>query len=184
MEIVLKSARLRFCDVFQPSAMGEGEPAYSISAVFEPESQAHKTLRDAITAVAKEKWTDKAGDTLKVLKANNKLCLGDGELKADKGGYDGMMFVSARNVARPTVVDRDRTPLTAADGKIYPGCYVNLILDVWPQDHVKYGKRVNAKLLGVQFVKNGEPFGSGGKKAASLDQFEDIGEDEDEEVTL
>jgi hypothetical protein len=180
MEIVLKNVRIRFCNIFQPSAMGDGDPAYDISAIFEPDSPSHKALADAINAVAKEKWADKAAVTLKALKADNKLCLGDGERKADKGGYDGMMYVSARNPARPTVVDRDRTPLTAADGKPYPGCYANLILDVWPQDN-QYGKRINAKLLGVQFVKDGEPFGSGGKKAASLDQFEEL-EDEEEVV--
>jgi hypothetical protein len=180
MEIVIRNARVSFPQLFQPSAMGDSEPAYSASFLFAPDSPAAEAVKDAIQAVAKEKWADKAQATLKALKADNKLCLGDGERKADKAGYEGNLYVTARNASRPTVVDRDKTPLTAADGRIYAGCYVNAIVDVWAQDN-QYGKRVNAKLLGVQFVKNGEPFGAG-KQSASLDSFEDLGEDEEEVV--
>jgi len=181
MEIVLKNVRPSFPQLFTPSAFGDGEPAYSCSFLFEPDSPAHVAIREALQQVAKEKWADKAGAMLKSLKADNKLCLGDGERKADKAGYEGNLYVTARNAVRPTVIDRNKSPLTQADGKPYAGCYVNAIVDVWAQDN-QYGKRINAKLLGVQFVKDGEPFGAG-KSTASLDAFEDLGEDE-EEVTL
>jgi hypothetical protein len=178
--ITLKNVRLSFPHLFTPQAGTDGgEPKYNATFIVEPGSANAKALAKAVELVAKEKWADKAAVTLKALKADNKLCLGDGERKADKGGYDGMMYVSARNPARPTVVDRDRTPLTAADGKPYAGCSVNAIIDVWAQDN-QYGKRINAKLLGVQFVKDGEPFGAG-KSAATLDQFEEL-EDEEEVV--
>ncbi len=70
------------------------------------------------------------------------------------------MFVSCANSARPVVCNRDRSPLTKADGKPYGGAYVNLKVDVWAQDN-NYGKRINAKLLVVQFVADGEAFGGG-----------------------
>lgn len=182
MELALKNVRISFPQLFSPSAFGEGEPAYSASFLFAPDSPAAAAIKETLQAVAKEKWADKAPAMLKTLKADNKLCLGDGERKADKAGYDGNLYVTARNPARPTVIDRNKSPLTAADGKPYAGCYVNAILDVWAQDN-NYGKRINAKLLGVQFVKDGEPFGAG-KSSASLDAFEDLGEDEEEEVVL
>ena len=182
MEIAIQ-ARLRYSSLFNPSdQVGEGGGKYNALMLMTPGSKSHKTIEEAIKKVAQEKWADKAPGVLKALKADNRICLSDGERKADKDGFEGMVFISTSNAARPTVVDRDKTPLTQADGRPYNGCYVNAIVDIWPQDN-QYGKRINAKLLGVQFYKDGEPFASG-KAAASVDQFEDLGEDEDDEVTL
>jgi len=47
---------------------------------------------------------------------------------------------------------------------------------LWAQDN-QFGKRVNAELLGVQFVRDGEPFGGG--KPATPEDFEDLGADEE-----
>ena len=48
--------------------------------------------------------------------------------------------------------------MTEADNLIYSGCYVNGKVDIWGQDN-KYGKRVNAKLIAVQYVpKEAESF--------------------------
>jgi hypothetical protein len=66
-------------------------------------------------------------------------------------------------------VDRDRSLITEDDNKLYAGCYVNAIIELWVQDN-SYGKRVNANLLGVQFFKDGEPFADGVK--ASADDFD------------
>jgi len=69
------------------------------------------------------------------------------------------------------VVDRDRTPLVAADGKPYAGCYVTAIVELWPQDN-QYGRRINATLSGVQFERDGDAFG--GSAPASADDFDDL----------
>lgn len=58
------------------------------------------------------------------------------------------------------------------DGIIYSGCYVNLRAEIWCQDN-KWGQCVRAKLLGVQFVEDGDAFGSG-SKPASADDFPDL----------
>ena len=47
-----------------------------------------------------------------------------------------MLFVSARNALRPLVVDVDKSPLTAQDGKPYSGCYVNASLELWAHARV------------------------------------------------
>ena len=83
----------------------------------------------------------------------------------------------AYNTVRPTVVDRDRSPLTAQDGKPYSGSYVNVIIDVWAQDN-SYGKRINAQLQGVQFVRDGEAFSGGGTSADASD-FDEIADGAD-----
>lgn len=42
--------------------------------------------------------------------------------------------------------------------KIYPGCKVNILLRPWAQNN-KHGKKINANLIGVQFVGDGERLG-------------------------
>ena len=54
---------------------------------------------------------------------------------------------------------------------VNPPYDVNAIIEIWPQDN-QFGKRVNASLLGVQFVKDGERLAGGGVAAA--DDFEAI----------
>ena len=59
----------------------------------------------------------------------------------------------------------------------YAGCYVNAVIELWFQNN-GFGKRVNANLLGVQFFKDGEPFGD--NAGASADDFDAFGDDDDE----
>lgn len=161
MKFVLKNARIAFAQgIFTPSAIGDGEPSFGASFLIEPTDPQVAELKKVISQVAKEKWQDKADATLKQLAATDKICLHDGDTKATYEGFPGKLFVSSNNKARPTVVDGARNPLTHADGKPYSGCYVNVSLDVWAQDN-KWGKRVNATLLAVQFAKDGEAFSGG-----------------------
>ena len=81
------------------------------------------------------------------------------------------MYISARNPLKPSVVDTNRSPLVAEDGRPYAGCYVNAVLELWTQDN-NYGKRVNATLMGVQFYKDGESFVGGG--VADAEDFDDL----------
>ena len=94
----------------------------------------------------------------------------------DFGGFAGCMSIKASTKRRPIVINRDKSPITEDDGIIYPGCYVNAIIEVWAQNNA-WGKRVNANLLGVQFVADGEPFGSG--VSASADDFDVVESDDD-----
>ena len=57
------------------------------------------------------------------------------------------------------------------DGKLFAGCYVNAAISIWIMDN-KWGKRVNANLVAIQYVKDGEAFGSGAVKADAI--FDDI----------
>ena len=75
------------------------------------------------------------------------------------------------NNKRPKVIDRDKTPITEEDNKLYSGCYVNAVVDLWVMNNT-YGKRVNANLLGVQFYKDGDTFESG--STADDDDFDDF----------
>ena len=127
------------------------------------------------------KWVLKNGAQnglkLKEIETKDRMALHDGDTKGDYEGYAGNYFISARNKTRPTIFDRDgKTPLVQADGKPYAGCYVNAAIELWCQDN-NYGKRINASLRGVQFLKDGEAFAGGG--VASEDDFEDLSADEE-----
>lgn len=175
MIIKLPNVRLAFPCLFEAKTVnGEGEPAFSCTFLLPPDHPAVKELNNGIIEVAKAKWGAKAGDILKEMKAKDRLAVHDGDTKASYDGFPGNLFVSARNKTRPLVLDTDKSPLTQADGKPYAGCYVNGSIELWVQDN-KYGKRVNASLRGVQFLKDGEPFSGGG--VASEDEFDSVDSD-------
>ena len=176
MIVKLNNVRLCFPQLFEALTInGEGKPAFSAAFLIDPKDPQLEVLNKAIEAVAKEKWGAKSDAMLKTIRAADKTCLHSGDLKANYDGFEGMMYVSARNALRPLVVDVNKAPLTAEDGKPYAGCYVNASVELWTQDN-NYGKRVNATLRGVQFYKDGESFAGGG--VASDDDFDDLTADD------
>jgi Protein of unknown function (DUF2815) len=182
MKVKLNNVRLAFPALFEPKTVnGEGEPRFSAAFIFPPDHPCVKEIEAAIAQVAKEKWGPKADSILKSLRTGLKVCLHNGDEKAEYEGYPGNMFVSASNKARPLVIDRDRSALTAADGKPYAGCYVNTSIDIWAMDN-NFGKRINASLGGVQFYRDGDAFAGGG--VASEDDFDDVSEGADAESLI
>lgn len=191
MKVILKDVRLAFPDLFTPKAqLGDdgnpGTPKYGCALIYEPDHPCVKLLHDAEAEVAKAKWGAKAEAYLKEVKANGRDVVQDGNKKASYDGYSGMQFTNANRKAdggRPTVIDRDRTPLAAGDGKPYAGCYVIAHVNVWAQDNKKGGKRINAELSGVQFLRDGDSF-SAGAPPADVDDFADLGVDDSEHDPL
>ena len=49
------------------------------------------------------------------------------------------------------------------ESTIYRGCYVNALIEVYAMD--QYGDQVNAKLVGIQFRRDGDAFGSAPARA-------------------
>ena len=179
MKIQLKNVRLAFPTLFEAKAVnGEGKPAFSASFLIKPDDGQVDAINKAIDSVAKEKWGAKAEAVLKQMRAQDKTALHDGDIKSDYDGYAGHYYISARSSVRPLVIDADKSPLIEADGKPYGGCYVNASVEFWAQDN-QYGKRINAKLRGVQFVRDGDAFGGGGG-GASADEFDDVSSDFDD----
>lgn len=182
MKLLINDARLAFPQLFEAQSInGEGEPAFSCALLLPKKHAQLAEIDDAIEAVAREKWGAKTDDILAKMKASGKTALHNGDLKSEYDGFAGMLYINARNKTRPTVVDRDRTPLGKADGKPYSGCYVNASIELWAQDN-KYGKHINASLRGVQFLRDGDAFAGGG--AASEDEFENLSEGADADFAL
>ena len=168
--IMLQNVRAAFLQVFEPSQVnGEGKPAFSGTFLMPPGHPEIVNIQNAITAVANLKWKEKAAEILAILIASDKVCLHNGDTKANYDGFAGNMFVSARSPSRPLIIAQDRSILVEADGKPYSGCYVNAQIALWAQDN-GFGKRVNAQLRGVQFLRDGDAFGGGA--VAQADEFD------------
>jgi len=177
MQVKLSSVRVAFPAFFEAKAFrGEGEPRFGGKFPIEPGSANAKTLDAAMLDVARAKWGKDGDKILAELKKKDRVCYHESEYANEAGdtydGFEDKHYLSVGGKVRPTVLNRDKTPLTEKDGVIYSGCFVNLIFEMWAQDN-KYGKRINADIKGVQFVKDGDSFG-GSSKPASVDDFEEV----------
>lgn len=174
--IVLVNVRLAFPRLWRAEKVGtdpKSKPKFGASLILEGDHPQLAEVRKAMDAVAAAKWGKDAPGIMKGLKAQDKLCLHDGDTKSQYQGFEGNYFISANADKRPNVFDRNRSPLAEDDGKPYSGCYVNAIVELWAQQHPTHGKRINATLCGVQFFRDGDAF-SGGAAPASEDEFADL----------
>jgi hypothetical protein len=170
-KILLSNVRLSFPSLFRKAVFNGDETKFEATFLINKATQGPKIkdIKAAIDAAIK--------DGLKGAKLPpDKICLKDGD-DIDYAGYAGHMSLKASSTKRPMVLDRDKSPLTEADNKLYAGCYVNASLELWVQNN-QYGKRINCNLLGVQFMKDGEPFADGVK--GSLDDFEAFADEEND----
>lgn len=165
----LNNVRLSFADIYKAKAFSDDqEPKYKANLLLDP---SNKENADAIAAVyaAAKKLIAESGINQKEFK----LCFGKGDTKT-YDGYAGMIYVSASNSTRPTVVNRRRDPVVEGDHEApYSGSYVNATITLWLQNN-KWGKRINANLRGIQFVRDGEAFGA--RPADAETEFEPLDE--------
>lgn len=170
-KIKLSNVRLSFPSLFRKAVFSGEETKFEATFLIDKSSQADKIaeIDTAIKAMIK--------DGLKGAKLPaDKICLRDGD-DVEYAGYAGHMSIKASTPKRPMVLDRDRSPLAEDDNRLYAGCYVNAIIELWVQNN-QWGKRINANLLGVQFFKDGEPFSDGVTATANdFDVFDATEED-------
>lgn len=81
-------------------------------------------------------------------------------------GFDeNTWYVSAKKRAdkvpggKLKVLDQEKNPIEANSGKIYSGCYVSCIIQIYAMKDEKAGWTVQASLEAVQLLKKGEPLG-------------------------
>jgi hypothetical protein len=169
-KIKLNNVRLSFPSLWRKSVYNGEETKFEATFLIDKKTQADKIkeIEAAIALSIKENLKGaKIGD--------DKKCLKDGD-DFEYAGYAGNMSLKASSNKRPLVIDRDKSNLTEEDNRIYAGCRVNAIVELWAQNNT-YGKRINANLLAVQFYKDDEPFADGEK--ASINDFDAFDDDEE-----
>jgi len=180
VELKIQNARIAFPKIWTLEKRSEdpnAKPSCGCTLIIEGGDAAQiKMINDAMVQVAKDKWKNDAGKIFTSLKEGAKLCFYNGARKAEYAGYDGNMALACNANVLPLVVDRRRNKISESDGVIYPGCYVNAVVDIWAQDHPKHGKRINCAIKGIQFVKDGDSFGGGGAPAKT-DDFAPLDDD-------
>jgi len=170
----IDNVRLAFPALYSPKAFAGGEGSAKFGATFlipKNDSDTIKKVKDIIVDVAKKKWGEKYKPILDSLVSQGRTFLRDGDDKVEYDGFADHFYVNASNAVRPIVIDAAKKPLSEESGLPYAGCYVNASIDVWAQDN-KFGKRINASLRGVQFVRDGDAFS--GSSPATPDEFDSL----------
>ncbi len=170
--IRLENVRLSYPALFEAKGMEGSKPKFS--AVFLLRKKEHKDTIARIEKLVERAALEKFGKKVTL----KHTVLHDGNEKEDKEGYgDEVMYLTAKSDTRPAVVDQKKVTVTAEDGKVYAGCYVNASIQLFAYKHPTGGNGVSASLRAVQFVKDGESFGAA--PVNPDDEFEEVGADAD-----
>ena len=128
------------------------------------EFKAEKAALDAHLIKLQKEWFKQ-----KLPSAN--LFFRDGD-ETGKEEFEDMWYVQASESLRPQVLGARKEVLQESNNVVYGGCYVNVLIRPWKQDN-KYGRKINANLIGVQFKRDGERFGAERPNASEAFDTED-----------
>lgn len=188
--ILCKFVRLCYPHVFTPykdkDDPDDKKPSFSCIGLW-PKSPNFYPSKDIVRNRINEIATQNKNPQLP---ADRKF-LRDGSLKTDKPEYIGNFTISANEERRPLVLGPRNDPKTGKPQRldkdkpddvalIYGGCYGNMLIRPWWQSN-KWGKRVNAGLVAVQYVPLSvvhryipdaidEPFGTGRISEDAVDE--------------
>jgi hypothetical protein len=173
----LRNVRLSYEHIFTPTAFDDNSPAkYSATFIIPKDHADLPALKRTLFEAGQEEFPAdfKPGSWPKGytcgLKDADVETDNNGDVLAEKNpAYKGCYIIEANSVNRPVAVDRKKAAVTEADGVIYSGCYVNASLGIAGYTYGKVKKGVKAYLNGVQFVEDGERFGSD-----ALDDFDEL----------
>jgi len=169
-KVITGKVRFCYCNVFEATAMNEGEtPKFSVCIII-PKSDTATVdkINNAIKAAAelgKSKIADKKGN----IPANLKVPLRDGDIdRADDPAFAGSYFLNASSTRKPGIVDINLDPIMDKS-EFYSGCYGRASLNFYAFN--VQSKGIAAGLNNLQKLADGEPL-AGGSSAA-----EDFGGD-------
>ena len=168
--ILIKEARLSYPHLFQMFGKEEGKKKYSARGILS--NKTHKAeiaeIQAHLVKLQKEWFKQK-------LPAAN-LCLRNGD-DLGQEEYEDCWYIAASEKIKPQVVGKKREPLSEDDDIVHGGVIVNLLIRPWKQAN-EHGKKINANLIGVQFVRDdGVRFGQ--QRPDVNEHFADEGVDED-----
>lgn len=167
--ILVKNVRLSYAHIFKKWGLNEGDTK-KFSAKFHLDKKTHAADIKALGQHLGKMMTE----AFKGRIPNDKLFLRDGA-QTGKDEVADQWIISASEDKAPDVINRDKSRINEDDDIVYSGCYVNVLIRPWTQNN-KFGKRINANLLAVQFVKDGERF-SGIERPDTDEAFGDISEE-------
>lgn len=156
------TGKVRFCyvNVFEPTAMNEGDtPKYNICVLIPKSDTATiDKIKKAIEA-AKEAGKAKLADKNGRIPANLKLPLHDGdEERPDDPAFEDHYFINANSMRQPSIVDRSLNPIMSRD-EFYSGCYGRASINFYAFNVSSKG--IAAGLNNIQKLEDGEMLAGG-----------------------
>lgn len=168
IKVMLRNVRLSYEHIFQPSSFDDNqESKFSATFIIPKDHQDLPALRKALFEAGTEKYPN--AFTGKTWPTGYTCALKDGDKDTDQEGvllceknpeYAGAFVLKADSTRRPVIIDRKKAAVTEEDGIIYSGCYINASIAAAGYEFGKVKKGVKCYLNGVQFVADGERFGS------------------------
>ena len=171
--ILIKNVRLSYPHLFQKWGKNEGDKK-KYSATFLMDKKTHAADIEGLKKHVGALMTEYFKGTV----PGDKRFFRDGGGENGKPETEAYFIIKASEDKAPDVINRDKSRINEDDDIVYAGCYVNVLLRPWKQSN-NFGKRVNANLLAVQFVKDGERF-SGIERPDTDEAFDEIEEDFDD----
>jgi hypothetical protein len=177
---MIPNARIGYPKLFKPEAikgMAESRPRYGCQ-IYLPKTD--ESTRAKINQIIR----DIVKDQLKgVMPQQKDLCYKDGDEDGDENTAGNVILSANRQESqgRPTVIDRDRAPLTQEDARIYAGCRCNFLVGFFVP---KGWKKIACGLEIVQFRGDDEPFGAGRPPVDVMPEMADEEEGGDENFAL
>lgn len=156
------TGKVRFCyaNVFEPTAMNEGEtPKYSVCILIPKSDEVTLNKIKKAIEVAKEQGRGKIADKNGKVPANIKTPLRDGDIeREDDPNFEGCYFLNASSTRKPGIVNRSLEPIMSKD-EFYSGCYGRASLNFYAYN--VNSKGIAAGLNNLQKLEEGEPLAGG-----------------------
>ena len=152
--IFINDARVSFPALFKKPIINGDEGSYGGKLCLEEGT--HDTVKSQILKGIQD-ILDQNNEGMKL--TPDRYCIRSGEY-AGRAEYKGFLaVVSANSTEKPIVIDATGKNRISdpEESKIYSGCRVNAKVRLWWQNN-KWGKRVNANLVAIQFAGHDEPF--------------------------
>jgi hypothetical protein len=172
---IFVTGRTSYVCVYKPFVGDDGKKNYSAHIIMPKKDKQIAVIEASMLAAAVDEWGAKGEAQFKQLTAAGRTCLKDGATKSQSEGdaYDGNLFISANSTVQPpalvTVAGVNVQTDEDHEYAVYSGCVACAQINIWAMDN-KWGKRICATLLGLQFIRHEERL-SGGGRVANISEF-------------
>lgn len=182
--VYLQNVRLSFPSLDRATAYrDQGIKKYKATFICDPTSRGVADFKKYIHEITTEWRNGRFKNALvNIENERRNRCYSSGNEHVNKttllvyDGYEGKFIITANNVNKPQFITREGElahndmEIQECLGDLYPGCYVNVMLQPWLQDsHNEKG--IRCSLLAIQFAAEGEHFGESISNTEIVNQF-------------
>lgn len=175
-KVVTGKVRFSYANVFEPKAINNSEPKYSVSIIIPKSDKA--TINKIKTAINKVKEEGKSAKWAGKIPKNLKEPLRDGDIdREDDEAYADSYFINCNSSRKPGVVDKNLNPIIDPD-EFYSGCYGRASIMFFPYNsngNIGIGAGIN----NIQKLSDGERL-AGGSTPDQDFGADDFDDDDDE----